>query len=133
LAEPPEVVGALVDDPTRMWPHGRWPELRPDGMGFLRHEPLRHERGRLRHYRVTGPHGFAGWHGWEADGGVLRHVVEADCRGWMRVGWPLVVRPIHDALHEDVLDQAEVAVGRTPRPREWSRWVRLLRWILRRR
>jgi hypothetical protein len=133
LGASPEAVGALVDDPTRMWPHGRWPELRPDGVGFLRHEPLRHERGRLRHYRMTGPHGFTGWHGWEVDGSTLRHVVEADCSGWARIGWPLVIRPIHHALHEDVLDRAETAVGRPPRQREWSRWVRLLRWALRRR
>jgi hypothetical protein len=114
-----------------MWPHGRWPELQPDGLGFLRHEPLRHERGRLRHYRITGPEGFTGWHGWEADGNVLRHVVEADCRGLARVGWPLVIRPIHDALHEDVLDAAEAAVGGVPPPRVWSRRVRFLRRLFR--
>jgi hypothetical protein len=128
-------VGALVDDPNRMWPR-RWPELRPDGIGFLRHEPLEHRPGEVRRYRVTGPDGFTGWHGWEVTSNgktVLRHVVEADCRGWSRIGWPLVIRPIHNALHEDVLDRAEAALGGSPPPREWSRWVRLLRWGLRRR
>jgi hypothetical protein len=124
-------VGALVDDPDRMWPHGRWPELRPDGMGFLRHEPLEYERGKARSFRITGPNGFAGWHGWDVttDGGpVLRHVVEVECRGWARLVWPLLVRPIHDALHEDILDGAEAAVGGSPAKREWSRRVRFLRW-----
>jgi hypothetical protein len=116
-----------------MWPHGRWPELRPDGIVFLRHELLHHQRGRSRRYRITGPNGFTGWHGWEVTADGLRHVVEADCRSWSRLGWPLVIRPIHDALHEDVLDQAEAAVGGSPQPREWSRWVRFLRRALRRR
>jgi hypothetical protein len=128
-----EEVGKLVDDPKRMWPHGRWPELRPDGIGFLRHEPLEHDRGRARRYRITGPDGFTGWHGWEVTPAGLRHVVEAECRGWSRVAWPIVIRPIHDALHEDVLDRAEAALGGTPHPRHWSRWVRFLRWMLRRR
>jgi hypothetical protein len=117
-----------------MWPHGRWPELRHDGMGFLRHEPLEHERGKLRRYRITGPDGFTGWHGWDvtANGrSVVRHIVEADCRGWARVLWPLVIRPMHDALHEDILDRAEAAVGGSPAPREWSPRVRFLRWAIR--
>jgi hypothetical protein len=117
-----------------MWPHGNWPELRTDGIGFLRHEPLAHEQGRSRQFRITGPAGFVGWHGWEAVSNgevVLRHVVEAECRGWSRLAWPLVIRPIHDALHEDVLDGAEAALGGVPPPRSWSRWVRFLRWALR--
>jgi hypothetical protein len=119
-----------------MWPHGSWPELRPDGIGFLRHEPLAPEQGCSRRFRITGPDGFAGWHGWDVVSNgetVLRHVVEAECRGWSRLLWPLVIRPIHDALHEDVLDAAEAALGGVPRPRKWSRWVRFLRWALRRR
>jgi hypothetical protein len=127
--------GALVDDPARMWPNG-WPPLSEEGLGFLRHEPMEYERGDHRLFRITGPNGFTGWHGWElkANGEtVLRHVVEAECRGWARLGWPLVIRPIHDALHEDVLDRAEVALGGSPGPREWSLWVRFLRWALRRR
>jgi len=119
-----------------MWPHDRWPELRPDGIGFLRHEPLAHEPGQSRRFRVTGPRGFRGWHGWDVrtnGATVLRHVVEAYCRGWARFAWPLVIRPIHNALHEDILDNAEAAVGGSPRPRQWSRWVRFLRWALRRR
>ena len=116
-----------------MWPHGRWPELRPDGLGFLRHEVLRHVSGRVHHYRVTGPPGFSGWHGWAVNGNVLRHMLEAECRGWARVAWPFVIRPIHDALHEDVLDAAESALGGSPPPRSWSPWVRFLRWALHRR
>ena len=131
----PGEVGALVDDPDRMWPRDRWPPLRPDGLGFLQHEPLEHVRGVLRTYRIFGPRGFTGRHGWEVETNgrtILRHVVEADCRGWARLAWPLVIRPIHNALHEDILDRGEAAVGGSPPRREWSRWVRLLRWVIKR-
>jgi hypothetical protein len=63
----------------------------------------------------------------------LGHVVEAECRGLVRLAWPLVIRPIHDALHEDVLDRAEAVVaGTAPAARPWSRRVRFLRRLLRR-
>jgi hypothetical protein len=119
-----------------MWPRDRWPPLRPDGLGILQHEPLQHVRGVSRTYRIFGPRGFTGRHGWEVDANgrtTLRHIVEAECRGWARIAWPLVIRPIHNALHEDVLDRAETAVGGSPPPQEWSRGVRFLRWLLKKR
>jgi hypothetical protein len=129
-----DVVGELVDEPARMWPR-RWPPLRDDRIGFLRHEPLEHVPGRRRRFRITGPSGFSGWHGWDVettDGGtLLRHEVEAECRGWVRLAWPLVIRPIHDALHEDVLDEAARAVGGPPAARPWPPRVRFLRWAIR--
>jgi hypothetical protein len=127
-------VGAFVDDPARMWPR-RWPPLRDDRIGFLRHELLEHLPQRRRHFRITGPRGFTGWHGWDVvETGartLLRHEVEAQCRGWVRLGWPLVIRPIHDALHEDVLDEAARVLGQAPPERAWTSRVRFLRWAIR--
>jgi hypothetical protein len=54
-------------------------------------------------------------------------------RGTARLSWPLVFRPLHDALVEDSLDLAERAVSaRLATPARWSRYVRLLRCLLRR-
>ncbi len=135
LTASPAEVGALLDDPDRMWPRDRWPALGPEGIGFLRHVPLDHQPGGPRRFRITGPSGFTGWHGWEvaANGAtMLRHVVEAECRGWARLAWPLVIRPIHNAMHEDVLDRAEAVLGSgRPPTREWPRRVRFLRWAIR--
>jgi hypothetical protein len=113
-----------------MWPRDRWPPLTDDRVGFLQHEPLDHVPGRARRYRILGPDGFTGWHGWEVGGTMLRHVVEADCKSWSRLAWPLLIHPIHDALHEDVLDRAETALGGAPAQREWPKRVRLLRWVV---
>jgi hypothetical protein len=58
----------------------------------------------------------------------LRHVAEAELRGRRLVAWALVIRPLHDALLEDLLDRAELAVtGTVARPNRWSPWVRLVR------
>jgi len=47
----------------------------------------------------------------------------------------LMIRPLHDALIEDALGNAERACGGTAPRRPWSLWVRILRaaWQLRRR
>jgi hypothetical protein len=49
------------------------------------------------------------------------------------LSWPLVFRPLHDAVLEDALDDAERHVtGRVERPARWSIYVRVLRRLLRR-
>jgi hypothetical protein len=123
---------SVLDHLEDVWPRERWPMLTERGLGFMRHELVEHVPGQRITFRITGPHGLSGRHGWELEGATLRHTVEATCTGWMRLGWPLVVHPIHDALHEDVLDRAEAAAGGVPEPRPFSRRVRLLRGALRR-
>jgi hypothetical protein len=134
VAASPTEVGALIDDPGRMWPRERWPGLRQNGIGFLRHEPLERVPGERLTFRITGPGGFTGWHGWDLAQGnghtLLRHTVEADAKGWTRLAWPTVIRPLHDALHEDVLDSAERAVGSERAARRFSPRVRFLRWAI---
>jgi hypothetical protein len=46
------------------------------------------------------------------------------------LSWPLVFRPRHDALVEDALTKAQVALGEQPTRVRWSAWVRLLRGLL---
>jgi hypothetical protein len=123
---------SVLDDLERVWPAERWPMLTEHGLGFLQHELVEHEPGRRLVYRITGPRGLSGRHGWELEGSTIRHTVEADSSGLMLLGWPLVVQPIHNALHEDVLDSVESACGGTPAAHPHSRRVRLLRGVLRR-
>ncbi|MEZ4237083.1 MAG: hypothetical protein R3F59_13200 [Myxococcota bacterium] len=88
--------------------------------------------GRRVVYRFTRPAGYDGGHRIDVhdtpEGTRLEHRLEMRARGWARLTWPLVYRPLHDALLEDALDQAEAAVtGQPMRPRRWSPWVRALR------
>ena len=152
LPGPPERVGALIDELAgpgdRLWPHDRWPAMRFDqplgpgaegGHGPIRYRVEAYEPGRRITFRFTRMPGLDGGHRLEVEpagtGAVmLRHVAEGRLGGRMLVVWPLVVRPLHDALLEDLLDRAELAVtGTVASPARWSPWVRLLRGRLRHR
>lgn len=148
-ASPPElgaVIDSLASGEDRLWPSDRWPRIRfdrplgPDaagGHGPVRYIVEKYERGRGIVFRFTGPRGFDGTHGFQmeaAPGGVrLTHTLTMRARGPARITWPLVFRPLHDALVEDALDRAAVSLGLEPERKRWSPWVRGLRRILDRR
>ena len=144
-----EQVGALVDSlaarDDRLWPRERWPAMRlhrgleigsDGGHGPVRYAVARREPGRLVAFAFTPRFPIAGEHRYEVlpapvDGGaLLRHTLEGTPRGWLRLGWPLCFRWLHDALIEDSLDRAEAELAATPwQPRPLPAHVRALRWL----
>lgn len=152
LAASPEIVGALLDslasEDDRLWPHRRWPRMRLDhglalgsrgGHGPVRYEVARYEPGRLAAFKFAPDFGIDGEHRCEVIDGsdgttLLRHTLEGRPTGWMRLGWPLAIRWLHDALIEDAFDRAQAQVEN----RQWTTsslpsHVRLLRWALSRK
>ncbi|GAA5164997.1 hypothetical protein GCM10023321_54420 [Pseudonocardia eucalypti] len=136
----PERAGALIDSLATaedgLWPHERWPAMefdRPLGIGADGgHGPIGYRVAEYRpsrrvRFAFTRPAGFHGYHEWEVrpvpGGHELRHVLEMDAAGLAVLSWPVIWRPMHDALIEDALDKAAALSD----PRPWSRWVRLLR------
>lgn len=148
LPAAPGAVGALLDGLSSredaLWPAAHWPPLvmdRPLGVGAKGgHGPVRYAvsayvPGRLVTCRFTAPAGFEGTHGFEImpageRGCILRHTLEMNATGPALLSWPLVFRPLHDALLEDCLALAQAALGQPPDIRPWSAWVRVLRWAL---
>ncbi|WP_017614434.1 DUF2867 domain-containing protein [Nocardiopsis salina] len=143
---PAEVLSELIDTlggpHDRLWPSPAWVPMRLDrplavgadgGHGPIRYRVSEHEPGRRVRFTFRPETGFRGHHELVVeplpDGNTfLRHHVEAVPFGTSRLTWPLAIRPLHDALIEDLLDNAEqAATGRRPRPHRWSTWVRLLR------
>lgn len=139
-------IGALIDrlssrdDPV--WPAPAWPPLRLDqgltvgaagGHGPIRYHVEHVEPGRRVRFRFAPDVPFSGTHelvveSIDAARSRVTHVLEATPTGWSRVTLPLVIRWLHDALIEDLLDNVELAAtGRAERPARWSAWVRLLR------
>lgn len=140
------LVGALIDSlaskEDRLWPKHVWPRMefdRPLGVGATGgHGPIRYfveeyTPGKSIKFRFTGPKGFDGFHGYEIVGGpehpvVLKHTLKMNTYGRAILSWPLVYRPMHDALMEDSLATAQASLGLTPTVQAWSLWVRMLRW-----
>lgn len=140
-----EQVGVLLDrffgPEDRLWPAKRWP-MRRDGElrvgAACHHDAVRYtvteyQPGQRLWFAFTGID-LHGGHGFEIlaeDGATrLRHTLRARPRRSMRIMWPLIVRPVHDALVEDLLDNAERELtGTVVSPNHYSRWIRVLRAI----
>ncbi|OLT10771.1 hypothetical protein BJF78_05365 [Pseudonocardia sp. CNS-139] len=144
VAAPLEEVGPLLDrlggPDDVLWPNPAWMPMELDGPvavgaagrhGAIRYRVTAHEPGRRVEFTVDPGVGVDGTHTFTAEragpGTLLRHTIDGRTRGAMRLGWPLGVRWLHDALLEDLLDNAERATGREPgRPARWSPWVHVL-------
>jgi len=144
----PGQVGALIDSLASandaLWPNHSWSRMkfdRPLGLGANGgHGPIsyfveEYTPGESIKFRFTGPKGFDGFHGYEITSGpkqpvVLRHTLKMNTYGPAIVSWPLVYRPMHDALMEDSLTTAQVTLGLNPKIQTWSLWVKILRWVV---
>lgn len=141
-----EEVGALLDrlgqagDP--LWPAPAWQPMRLDrplqvgadgGHGPIRYWVSGYEPGRRVRFTVHPKCGIDGHHEFTVEPlgehrCVVRHVLAGQPSGLMRALMPLAVRWLHDAVLEDLLDNAErAATGQVARSARWSPWVRLLR------
>ena len=102
------------------------------GHGVIRYDVTAYEPGRSVTFTFGPGVGLTGTHRFEVeavaeDRSVLRHTIEASTYGWMRLGWPVAVRWLHDALLEEALDNAEEALTGTVRaPYRRTMWVRVL-------
>jgi hypothetical protein len=148
LCAPFAEVGGLLDRLASrgdaLWPCDRWPAMKLDpdlrvgavgGHGPIRYSVEEYSPGRLVRFRFSEPRGFDGFHGFEIEEAGpgearLKHVLEMKTRGWARLTWPLVYRPLHEALIEDSLDHAQLKCGARVGERRWSTRVRLIRWAL---
>ncbi len=151
LAAKGSEVGALVDTVSagrgdRLWPGTPWPAMKLDrglsvgaagGHGPIRYTVTAYVPGTWVRFTFTGPRGFHGFHEFavlpvDAERTVLRHTLAMRTTGLARLAWPLVWRPLHDALVEDALDRAELAcTNGTARRAHWSPYVRLLHTLTR--
>lgn len=152
IAAPASRAGLLLDAVAsaddRLWPRQGWPALRLDrglvvgsagGHGPIRYHVSDYQPGRSLEFTFEPTMGIDGTHSLlveapEPGVTILRHVIAGRLRGRMRWVWPLAIRWLHDALIEDLLDNAERELtGAVTRPARWSPWVRLLRrWLGRR-
>jgi hypothetical protein len=144
----PVQIGALIDslssEEDRLWPKHVWPRMGFDlslgvgakgGHGPIRYFVEEYTPGKSIRFRFTGPKGFDGFHGFEIVSGpkqrvVLGHTLKMNTHGSAILSWPLIYRPMHDALIEDSLATAQVSLGLPSKIQLWSIWVKILRWVV---
>jgi hypothetical protein len=105
------------------------------GHGPIRYSVEEYEPGRQVVFRFLAPTGFHGTHRYTLEEGMVGttviHAIEMKISGSALVSWPLIFRPLHDALLEDSLDKIEAHLSGEPwKRRSWSGWVMLLRRLL---
>lgn len=129
-------LGTPADD---LWPSDKWIPIvldaSPDDGGAGGHGPVRYhcsERRpglvRFTFDEVLGSNSWDGYHQLtvtpQGETCTLQHTIRVRTRLWPYIQWLVMVRPLHDALLEDLLAQA----AGVPAPK-WSGWVRLLRSV----
>ena len=142
-AQVASLLDGLASRDDRLWPHESWPRMRFDrplqpgavgGHGPIRYTVEAHQPGQSVVFKFTGPSGFHGNHRFDVlaqgSGTLLRHNLEMRATGAALVTWPMVFRPLHDALVEDALSKAQAQLGEQPLAVPWSPWVRFLRKVL---
>jgi len=150
LHAPVERVWALLDTLASrhdvIWPVQSWPPMELDsglrmgargGHGPIRYSVESYALGRKVRFRFEAPAGFDGWHEFSIasvpecpDRTILTHKIEMTVRGIACISWPLLFRPLHDALIEDAFANVEHALDMPPRIVVWSPWVRALRFAM---
>ena len=147
---PIESLGALLDGlglkDDRLWPSQSWTPMVLDrplavgadgGHGVIRYYVSEYEPGRRVRFTFRPRTGIIGAHELSLDAldderTRIRHILIGRARGAMRLMFSAVVEPLHDAVVEDLLDNAErEATGTVVRPATWSPRVRLLRRLAR--
>ena len=137
------LIDSLASSNDLLWPHESWPRMKFDrplkidavgGHGPIRYHIIAYTPGSHIRFQFTGPRGFDGYHEFRValsdSGCVLRHTLEMSTHGFASISWPLVYRPLHDALIEDALAKAQKSLGLRPEVKRWSMWVKVLRFIL---
>lgn len=126
-----------------LWPK-RWPAMRfdrPLGLGAAGgHGPIGYYVQDLVpeesiRFRFTAPRGFEGYHEFrilpQLGSLTFRHTVRVKTRGLATAYWLLILRPVHDALVEDLMDRASSYASGCEFHSRWPLRVRFTRWLLR--
>lgn len=124
-----------------LWPQ-HWPAMRFDrplglgavgGHGFVGYYVEQYSPPELIRFRFTAPKGVEGYHEFrvvrEISSVRFRHTMRMRTHGWFTWLWLLAIRPIHDALLQDLMDRASTYSSGHEFHSRWSPWVRFLRWV----
>lgn len=134
----------LATEDDQLWPTKQWPAMSFKNSVVIGsrggHGPIRYFidtviPGESIEFQFEKPVGFNGVHGFkleapDSDTTLLTHYIEMTTSGKAIFSWWFLYRPLHNALIEDCLTNAELNLGLEGTPKKWNLWVRFLRKIL---
>jgi hypothetical protein len=141
IAAPTARVGTLLDtlasSDDRFWPHENWPAIRLDrplqvgatgGHGTGPYTVTSYAPGKHIRFEFGGERD--GYHEFTLEEAgdntsLLRHTLKAKLTVRSAYRWYVHIRPLHNALIEDLLDKVEGQLSRHEGPQRWS--VRVIR------
>jgi hypothetical protein len=136
------LIDSLASSNDLLWPHEHWPRMKFDrplkvgavgGHGPIRYTIAAYTPGASIKFQFNAPSGFDGYHAFTVtlsdSGCVLRHTLEMNTSGIASLSWPLIYRPLHDALIDDALAKAQRSLGLTPMIHRWALNVKILCFI----
>lgn len=128
-----------------LWPAQHWPAMRFDRPlslgahghhGFVGYFVEDYSPPELLRCRFTAPQGVEGYHEFriipQGSSVLFRHTMRMRTRGVFTLLWLIAIRPMHDALLQDLMDRASHYSSGCEFHTPWSPWVRFLRWLSRR-
>ena len=138
------IINTLATSNDRLWPHEYWPPMiLSDGLqegSIGGHRPIQYvvkeiQPDQLISFEFLSPRGFVGTHSFEIKRNddhstQLRHTINITTRGVARILWPLIIRPLHNALLTDAMHKVSTNLGIEEPPPTWSIRVRILRWLM---
>jgi len=145
IAAPIARVGALLDTlasaDDKFWPHENWPRVKftlplqvgvTGGHGTGPYTVSCYTPG--QHIRFEFAGGRQGFHEFtlqEVDGTtcLLRHATKGKLTFNSAWRWYFLIRPLHNALIEDLFDKVESQVAKVVHPQVWSSRVQKLRQV----
>jgi hypothetical protein len=143
IAAPAARVGALLDTlasvDDKFWPHENWPPVKFDlplqvgatgGHGTGTYTVSSYVPGQHLRFEFSG--GRQGYHEFTLQKiddmtCLLRHAMEAQLKFKSAWRWYFLIRPLHDALIEDLFDKVASQVANIEHPRVWNSRVQKLR------
>lgn len=150
IAAPAEAVAPLLEtfgQPNdQLWPFDDWVPLKLDrplavgadgGHGPIRYHVTDYQPGKKVTFTFHPRTGLIGTHELTLETlgpnrCKMTHILDAQPTGLMRVAVPLFVLSLHNAVLEDLLDNAQRhAEGTVPSPARWTWWVKLWRILTR--
>lgn len=137
------LLNSLASKNDQLWPHENWSPMKLDrdliegakgGHGPIKYTVTKFKPGKIINFEFTEPSGFQGNHWFELKKKdekttEISHTINMEVSGIDIVIWPIVIRPMHNALIEDSFDKLQKHLDIEPQKSSWSLWVKFLRLV----